>query len=172
MVKHLQLPGRNKVVIYFRLGLFQLFNLSEKRYDISQLNPKVSRKTPYIMYPSLSPVPQSDACCVPRSRLRCWTSAGLTTTLRLWTRSAASVKPWTHGSAPTANTWWSFTTRWASQERGFLLGLCQYLHTGEKIWPYRTHLQYSPGIMKYFLFLQTEHWSEAHSLFNTILLKT
>lgn len=43
---------------------------------------------------------------------RCWTSAGPTTTLLPWTRSAASARPWTRGWAPTATMWWWFTTRW------------------------------------------------------------
>lgn len=44
--------------------------------------------------------------------LRCWTLAGPTTTPPPWTKSAASVRPWTLGWAQTTVTWWSSITRW------------------------------------------------------------
>lgn len=49
--------------------------------------------------------------------LRCWTLAGLTTTLPPWTKSAASVRPWTLGWAQTAVMWWSSITRWVQETR-------------------------------------------------------
>lgn len=49
-----------------------------------------------------------------RFRLRFWSLAGRTFTLRRWTRSAACARPSTRGSTETRATWWCCTTRSAS----------------------------------------------------------
>lgn len=84
--------------MYF-FSYLQLFNLSEKRYDISKLHPKVNTfpltsihlDTCVLHVLILEDVLCSCVC------FRCWTLAGLIIMLQLWIRSAAYVKPWTHG---------------------------------------------------------------------------
>lgn len=111
-----------KVFKYFLLYLFsffpQLFNLSEKRYDISKLHPKVSilnlflcifRQLMCAMGVHFSALIFFCSCsCV---CFRCWILAGLIIMLQLWIRSAAYVKPWTHGWVLTAIMLWFCTTR-------------------------------------------------------------
>jgi len=78
--------------------ILQLFNLSEKRYDISKLNPKVSWVYCFMLsnYRDVGFF-WSYLCSCVFVWVRFWILAGRTITLQLWIRSAASAKLWTLG---------------------------------------------------------------------------
>lgn len=97
----------------FAVCTLQIINLSEKRHDLSKMNPKVRLEMHNVSIAS-SISNQLRVKCLHSCAFRPWIQAGRTCTLHLWIRSAPSVRPWRAGSMLTLFTWWSYTAGWAS----------------------------------------------------------
>lgn len=89
---------------------FQLLNLSERRHDITRLNPKVG--LPVILQVKNSLQKRSFNLLLPSPpTIRSTTLAGPTSTPHRWIRSVPYARPWRTGWTLTPSTWWSYTAR-------------------------------------------------------------